>query len=739
MKQTRRTLREKKNRLSYLIENELEKAELVIAIKGITDKLQDMAEDLAKVEADDIMPMGDSLKAAFGPQIADQFSNVATTKVRELVTAVSGAKDAIGNEISRLEKSVNGESTNDMAMSEPEESPEDMGGGEGDMGGDEMPPEEGEEGHEDHEEGEEDHGEEQHDMGAKTPPMNDMGGEGMGDMGGGKMNAAGRARKESAAFGRYRGRRLLEYKSASHDANVASMCRFSPQAGMLGKNIERMIEDGRFDGQERKALANVLSHVASCADSPLHWDDPDAKIELALRSAHIDIRLPAVRDIVLKLKKLAHLISFKHEGVMDEDTMPTSMPSSSSMPSSVPTPPMPTPSPSTGMNSSGSFSESSKNLDARVLKEFRRLLKENIRPGRAVARVASRFAIDGSDVVAIVREAKKAKVAKLKESRLKKKVVEFKMKPTPASKRGMFDGVSQEELHKRLTAVKKQMKTHEENDEPVPKALRTKLAQLQFALRAKHHWGEVGESRNQNLQDVIEADSKRLARSLKLAEQVPQKPKSPADLRADRAADAQAKATGATQTGQGAPNKNNAPPPQASAQQPPAIFQPAPKKPSVGATPQGTNGQGAGSGMPNSGAGAGGGNMGKGPIPVGKSSAAQTPSTLPQMPGKVIKSVPKVPNVTLMSKPNGAFPKPAGQLIGGNTSQPQQAGQPDQGDDDDNVSESAKSAKGKSDKRKGDPCWKNYKMVGMKTKDGKKVPNCVPESKITKPVRSVRR
>jgi len=24
------------------------------------------------------------------------------------------------------------------------------------------------------------------------------------------------------------------------------------------------------------------------------------------------------------------------------------------------------------------------------------------------------------------------------------------------------------------------------------------------------------------------------------------------------------------------------------------------------------------------------------------------------------------------------------------------------------------------------PCWKNYEMVGMKTKGGKKVPNCVP-------------
>ena len=42
--QARKTLREKQNRLSYLIESELEKAELVIAIKAITDKLQTMAE-----------------------------------------------------------------------------------------------------------------------------------------------------------------------------------------------------------------------------------------------------------------------------------------------------------------------------------------------------------------------------------------------------------------------------------------------------------------------------------------------------------------------------------------------------------------------------------------------------------------------------------------------------------------------------------------------------------------------
>jgi hypothetical protein len=27
-----------------------------------------------------------------------------------------------------------------------------------------------------------------------------------------------------------------------------------------------------------------------------------------------------------------------------------------------------------------------------------------------------------------------------------------------------------------------------------------------------------------------------------------------------------------------------------------------------------------------------------------------------------------------------------------------------------------------------DPCWKGYKQIGMKDKNGKQVPNCVPES-----------
>jgi hypothetical protein len=35
---------------------------------------------------------------------------------------------------------------------------------------------------------------------------------------------------------------------------------------------------------------------------------------------------------------------------------------------------------------------------------------------------------------------------------------------------------------------------------------------------------------------------------------------------------------------------------------------------------------------------------------------------------------------------------------------------------------------GKTMAKKG-PCWEGYEMVGMKTKNGRKVPNCVPKTK----------
>lgn len=173
--------------LAFLIESELEKAEVVLAAKAILEKLQGMAEDLAKVEANDIMPMLDGMRMTFGPELADAFNETTTAKLRQTTEAIKAAKDSIASEVAKLEGSVNGGMTNDMAMgTQGDDAPamgDDLGlGDENDMG---MGADAGEP-----------------DMGDEAPA-----GEGdMGDMGdldaafddaAEQNSAAGRARKES--------------------------------------------------------------------------------------------------------------------------------------------------------------------------------------------------------------------------------------------------------------------------------------------------------------------------------------------------------------------------------------------------------------------------------------------------------------------------------------------------------------------------------------------------------------
>ncbi len=105
-----------KSSLAYLIESELEKAEVVMVAKSVVDKLQKAAEEIAKIEGNDIIPAMEALKSAFGPNLADAFQKTAGEQLRNLVGSITQAKDAISSEVGKFEGVLNGEQPgNDMA------------------------------------------------------------------------------------------------------------------------------------------------------------------------------------------------------------------------------------------------------------------------------------------------------------------------------------------------------------------------------------------------------------------------------------------------------------------------------------------------------------------------------------------------------------------------------------------------------------------------------------------------
>lgn len=101
--------------LAFLIESELEKAEIVLATKSVVEKVGKMAEDLATMEGEDIVPMLDALKLAYGPEIADNFHKITSEKLRAAVEAMIATKGALASEVAKLEGDFNGGAVTDMA------------------------------------------------------------------------------------------------------------------------------------------------------------------------------------------------------------------------------------------------------------------------------------------------------------------------------------------------------------------------------------------------------------------------------------------------------------------------------------------------------------------------------------------------------------------------------------------------------------------------------------------------
>jgi hypothetical protein len=343
--------------LAFLIEDALQRSEVVIAAESISEKLQGMAEDLSTIEAKDIMPLNDALTSAFGPQVAQKFNAVATEQIRQLVTAVQTAKSGLDGEILRLKQAVESGEVSDIAMDAGAAAPP---GGPPGLADEPPGP-----------------------AGAPAPdgmPEGPPGPPGEEDMGipGAAGPAVGRMRKEGA---KPKGKRIAElaeprsHESVNFNTNLSNLQLFHGGAGRLAQGIANMIRTEELSEQQRKGLANVLSHLAAFSAEPAHWSgvDADKKLEMALQSAGIwKMDTPALQKIGAQFKRLAHILAAKHDGMLESNIR---------------------------------LLRKASDPDALILKTFRVSLAENHDGQMAAIRTARTFAIDIDDVVAVVREA----------------------------------------------------------------------------------------------------------------------------------------------------------------------------------------------------------------------------------------------------------------------------------------------------------------------------------------------
>lgn len=85
-------------------EQDLAQAETLLAAKALSDELQGIAEKLAKMSVDDLMPLVDIMKEQFGQDAANGFNEVVKAALQSVLDAASETKDTVDNAVSTMQQ-----------------------------------------------------------------------------------------------------------------------------------------------------------------------------------------------------------------------------------------------------------------------------------------------------------------------------------------------------------------------------------------------------------------------------------------------------------------------------------------------------------------------------------------------------------------------------------------------------------------------------------------------------------
>ena len=90
---------EKANSLKALLEQEVEQAEIVIAAKSLVDELQDMIEQMGKMQNDELGAVVDQMSYQYGADKAAAFNQAVASQLETLLASIKTAKEAVNNEV----------------------------------------------------------------------------------------------------------------------------------------------------------------------------------------------------------------------------------------------------------------------------------------------------------------------------------------------------------------------------------------------------------------------------------------------------------------------------------------------------------------------------------------------------------------------------------------------------------------------------------------------------------------
>ena len=100
-------------------QEDLEQAQSILAAKDLSDRLQKMAEDSAKMAVDDLMPLVDTMKEQFGIDRANAFNEIVKSTLQGVLDSIIKAKDETENAILTLQQGGTPQASTDIESGAP--------------------------------------------------------------------------------------------------------------------------------------------------------------------------------------------------------------------------------------------------------------------------------------------------------------------------------------------------------------------------------------------------------------------------------------------------------------------------------------------------------------------------------------------------------------------------------------------------------------------------------------------
>lgn len=91
-----------KRRVNEQSGEDLAQAELILVAQNMVEKLQGMAEDVAQMQTDELMPLAEKMKVTFSQEQGQTFNDSTDQALSTLLDAVKAAKDALSNAVGVL-------------------------------------------------------------------------------------------------------------------------------------------------------------------------------------------------------------------------------------------------------------------------------------------------------------------------------------------------------------------------------------------------------------------------------------------------------------------------------------------------------------------------------------------------------------------------------------------------------------------------------------------------------------